>query len=272
MVIGPLVIALPRLFFLLGLVAAMIATRVVERRLVGPSAEKLLWLALLIGLLVARLGFVLTHLDVFARQPLHALYLWQGGFMPLLGVLASCVTVALLWWRSRQYTGRQLLAPLVAALLVWGGLSWVTQALRQATSQPLPAVTLQQLDGQPLALASLAGQPVVLNIWATWCPPCRREMPMLAQAQRQYPGVHFVFVNQGEGRATISNYLTAEQLQLDNVLLDTGAHVSRQFGVRGLPTTLFFNARGELVTSHLGMLTQAILGDYLGTLTTAAAH
>src|SRR5699024_1804465 len=174
----------------------VLAARVVERRVAGVNAEKPLWLALLAGLLSARFAFVLTHLDVFVNKPLHALYVWQSGYMPLAGVFATCIVLALVWWRSHKYAGRQFFVPVVAALLVWGGLSWISQELEQATSQPLPELTLQRLDGEPVALASLRGKPVVLNIWATWCAPCRREMPMLATAQERLPGVRFLFVNQ----------------------------------------------------------------------------
>lgn len=262
MVIGPLVISLPRLFFALGIAAAMLAAGMLERRR-GSRVEKPLWLSLLAGLLVARVGYVLTHLTAFGAQPWQALYLWQGGYLPWLGVAAAFVVLLLVGLRSKRYLLQPLLVPLVAALVVWGGLSWVNQALERATTRPLPALTLQRLDGGSVTLRSFRGKPVVLNLWATWCPPCRREMPVLAAAQQGHPDVRFLFVNQGEGQQAIHNYLAAEQLQLYNVLLDTSRGVARYFGLRGLPNTLFFNADGQLVDSHLGMLTRATLSDYL---------
>src|SRR3546814_14561413 len=68
--------------------------------------------------------------------------------------------------------------------------------------------------------ALFRSRPMVLNLWATWCPPCRREMPVLEQAQGRYPGVVFVLVNQGEDRGTIHRYLDRAGLDLDHVLLD----------------------------------------------------
>src|SRR5690606_42067945 len=82
MALGPFVIALPRLFLLLGLAAAWFVAYGVERRS-GGSLEKPLWWSLVVGLPAARLGFVLTHLSDYRAQPWEALYFWQGGFMPL---------------------------------------------------------------------------------------------------------------------------------------------------------------------------------------------
>lgn len=264
MALGPFVIALPRLFLLLGLAAAWFVAYGVERRS-GGSLEKPLWWSLVVGLLVARLGFVLTHLSDYRAQPWEALYFWQGGFMPLLGAMAAILTAGLFVLRGR-YRPQRLFPPLLAGLFVWGGLSYVSDALTKATDKPLPDLLVEDLSGQPVNLADFQGKPVVVNLWATWCPPCRREMPVLEAAQQAEPGVEFVFLNQAEAPATIRQYLASEQLQLRNVLLDLGSRMSRDFNAPGLPTTLFFNADGRLVDSHLGEVSRAGLSNYLSKL------
>lgn len=100
---------------------------------------------------------------------------------------------------------------------------------------------------------------MVVNLWATWCPPCRREMPMLAAAQQEYDEVTFVFVNQGEGRGEIKGYLDQNGLALDNVLLDTRGALGQTVGSMALPTTLFYDANGRLADTHLGELSRATL-------------
>src|SRR3546814_16366109 len=88
-------------------------------------------------------------------------------------------------------------------------------------------------------------------------------MPVLEQAQGRYPGVAFVLVNQGEDRGTIHRYLDRAGLDLDHVLLDPHSQAMLETNTRGLPTTLFFNAEGRLVDTHMGELTRASPADPL---------
>ncbi|HAQ27862.1 MAG TPA: peroxiredoxin, partial [Pseudomonas sp.] len=118
-----------------------------------------------------------------------------------------------------------------------------------------------------VALQDFVGKPLVVNLWATWCPPCRREMPVLAEAQRTESDVTFLFVNQGEGERVIADFLDTEGLGLENVLLDTGGRLGQHVGSTALPTTLFYDAEGRQVGSHLGELSRASLARALERLT-----
>ena len=120
------------------------------------------------------------------------------------------------------------------------------------------------LDARPVDLGSYRGRPVVLNLWATWCPPCRREMPAFEQAQAAFPKVAFVMVNQGESAQHARAFLEREGLTLTDVLLDPSSRTMQEMGTRGLPTTLFFDTQGQLVASHVGELTIASLKDAIG--------
>lgn len=263
MAVGPLIISPSQLFLLLGLAATALTAYGSERR-TRTRVRKPLWISLLIGLLAARLGYVLTHLAAFEAQPWQALYLWQGGYSPLFGVLGAGTVLALASAPGSGYPPRQLFAPLVVGLTVWGGLGWLNSALTQGTEYPLPELTVKHLGGESVSLASFRGQPVVLNLWASWCPPCRWEMPALKAAQQTRPDVQFLFVNQGEGAPTVRQYLQIEQLEaLQNVLLDPAGQVGRHFHTRALPTTLFFNAAGQLVDTHFGALPRAHLDEHL---------
>ena len=88
-------------------------------------------------------------------------------------------------------------------------------------------------------------------------------MPVLANAQARRGDVTFAFVNQGESAAVINDYLRGGDLQLRNVLLDLFSSVSQEAGSRGLPTTLFFDADGRLVDTHMGELSEASLAQKL---------
>lgn len=259
--IGPFVFPVGAVILLVSVAVAFFWMRRESRR-AGRDLERPFWITLLIGVIAARAGYVLTHLPYFSEAPLEALYFWQDGYVVWLGVLPALL-VAHSYAERRGFPRRHLLMPLFVGLAVWTMSTWTIDSLRQATVQALPPITLHQLNDEPVDMASFKGQPAVVNLWATWCPPCRREMPVLAEAQARHADVHVVFANQGEGQGTIEQYLNAESLELRNVLLDTGGRLSQHFVARGMPTTLFFDASGRLVDTHMGELSGARLADYI---------
>jgi thiol-disulfide isomerase/thioredoxin len=119
------------------------------------------------------------------------------------------------------------------------------------------------MEGRSVSLADFTGKPRVVNLWATWCPPCRREMPALQQAQAANPDVNIVFVNQGEESQTIAAFLDRQGLALRNVLVDRQNSVGAALGHGALPTTLFFDTNGRLADTRIGELSQATLTQRL---------
>jgi thiol-disulfide isomerase/thioredoxin len=222
---------------------------------------------LLAGVLVARFTFVAFWFDAYRSVPWSMLDIRDGGFMIWPGIAAALLVA--LWRGWRQPTLRKpLLLGLAAGVLVWGALFG---ALRMTDQPALPALSLTTLAGDPVRLAALAdGKPMVVNLWASWCPPCRREMPVLAAAQQRESGVTFVFVNQGEDGATAQHFLSEGRFGLANVLLDPAAALGREVGSGALPTTLFYDASGRLVATHLGELSAASLASKLSPLRASA--
>jgi thiol-disulfide isomerase/thioredoxin len=117
-----------------------------------------------------------------------------------------------------------------------------------------------------VSLAQFKGQPTVVNLWATWCPPCVREMPVLQQAQIDNPDVNFVFVNQRESVDKVDAWLQARRLTMRNMLLDKDGQAAAAFKQRALPMTLFFNQKGRLVSARIGELSSATLTERLAAL------
>jgi thiol-disulfide isomerase/thioredoxin len=113
---------------------------------------------------------------------------------------------------------------------------------------------------------------MVINLWATWCPPCRAEMPMLVQASHAMPGVRFVFVDQGEPAATVQAFLERETLSPQHMLLDADNVLSRDYRVLGYPTTLFVDADGRLRDTQVGPLSRATLENHLLRITSDSAQ
>lgn len=213
---------------------------------IRPVLSKVISAAIVAG----RLIFVLTHLDVYAAAPLRILDLSDGGFADVVALFAAFGTAAHCTARSAE-----LRKPLAIAL-AGGACAWALSTILfpyfSAVSIKLPEILVRNLDGGTVNLATFRGKPLVINLWASWCPPCRREMPLLADAQRKHSEVQFVFVNQGEDLTEIARFLHAQQIPLQNVCADRLSQVGSATNAIGMPTTLFFNLQGERVARHVG--------------------
>lgn len=124
-----------------------------------------------------------------------------------------------------------------------------------------PDFSLETLDGDTFTLSHMRGQPVVLNFWATWCPPCRVEIPHFEQASKAYNGqVAIIGVDDGEP-ADLVRPFTKEVGLSYAVPLDVDSVVSRRYRVNSLPTTFFIDAEGVIQNVHIGIINQAVLNE-----------
>ena len=114
--------------------------------------------------------------------------------------------------------------------------------------QAVPAVTFTDADGAEMTLTAFEGQFVVLNFWATWCAPCRVEMPSLNSLQQQLGGEGFAVVTIASGRnpvPAINRFFDEEGITDLPVYLDPRQTMSRQMGVLGLPITVLLDPAGR---------------------------
>jgi peroxiredoxin len=133
--------------------------------------------------------------------------------------------------------------------------SLVQAASLRAVDEPQPAADFQlsDLDGQLLRLQDQRGKVVLLNFWATWCPPCLQEMPLmdqLYQALQQRPFVLWAVAMQ-EDRAKVAPFMDKHQFQF-TALLDHDGAVSSRYKLRGLPTTYLIDCRSNMVGWSVG--------------------
>ena len=262
--LGPFAVPLDRV---LVMVAALVAAAI--GHLVGRSRQTgivdTLTEMLIAGVIAARVAFVAIWFDTYRGAPWSMLDIRDGGFTPWAGVGAASLLAVWRSWR-RPALRKPLAAGLLAGTLAWSAM-WGALHIMFEETAGLPQAALTTLAGEKVSLASVAdGKPLVVNLWASWCPPCRREMPLLAAEQDRATDLSFVFVNQGEDRAAAERYLATVQLDLANVMLDPGGAFGREVRSAALPTTLFYAADGRLVDTHLGELSTASLASKLAVL------
>lgn len=259
--VGPLSLSIEHVLLILAFVVALIVGAIAGRKqktsISGSLAD-----IFLVTLVSARIGFVVRYFEHYENDWLGMIDIRDGGFDMVTGLVVALVFSAWLIWR-RTSIRRALSTAVVAGLVTWGFTSGAIALINQQTSG-LPDVALTDMQERPVTLEKIAeGQPMVVNLWATWCPPCIREMPVLERAQQRYPQIRFVFANQGEHPETINRFVDEQALELANSLSDRAGELGRVVGSHGLPTTLFYNADGELVDSHMGELSQASLARNL---------
>jgi peroxiredoxin len=129
------------------------------------------------------------------------------------------------------------------------------QTLKPWGGKATPALELADPEGRKYRLADFRGQVVLVNFWATWCEPCRDEMPSMQRLKRRFDGKPFavVAVNVGESEARIGEFL--QKLPLDFVILrDHSSAAMKAWGARGLPASFIVGRDGRVRYSHIGEL------------------
>jgi peroxiredoxin len=172
--------------------------------------------------------------------------------------------------------GLGLVVGLVAGLIVFVGLPrWPaapaanggtvsTPAPAPVVGAPAPDFTLEDTQGNAVTLSALKGEVVLVNFWATWCGPCRLEMPDI---QRKYDaikdqGFTVLAVNLDESLEAASGFAAELGLTFP-VLLDPGGEVNDLYRVRGWPTTYIINRDGLIERQHVGIMSAGQLDEYL---------
>ena len=160
---------------------------------------------------------------------------------------------------TRSVTFLLLLLGLMAASAV----AAETEAL--PSSAPAFAATFKTLEGKPITLAEWKGKIVVLNFWATWCPPCRTEIPLLDAAQKKYAsrGVVFVGAAVEDSVDSVRDFAKASGVSYPLLMAgsDDGIALLQVLGnkIAGMPFTMVIDRQGNVVAVKLGILTSTLL-------------
>jgi peroxiredoxin len=123
---------------------------------------------------------------------------------------------------------------------------------------PAPDFTLQTVDGTPLRLSDLKGKPIFMNFWATWCVPCREEMPAMQELYEQYRdrGLVILAVNMEEDQARVRRWIDQGGFTYTFVLDSEGQQLKR-YNVNAAPTSYFIDRDGVIRDLKLGAISRA---------------
>ena len=125
-----------------------------------------------------------------------------------------------------------------------------------------PDFSVYNEEDELVHLSDYFGAPIVLNFWATWCGPCRNEMPYLEQAFQDYgEEIQFMLVDITDGRDTkeiVQSFLTDNAFSFP-VFYDTELDAARTYGVYSIPMTVFIQSDGAIKSTHIGSMTEEIL-------------
>jgi thiol-disulfide isomerase/thioredoxin len=118
---------------------------------------------------------------------------------------------------------------------------------------PAPDFTAARLDGIPVRLSALRGKVVFLNFWATWCPPCREEIPSMEALYQRFrgKGLEFLAVDIQEDKDEVAAFMKEHGLNFP-VALDSTGRISNEYGIRGIPTTFIIDREGNVIASVVG--------------------
>ncbi len=168
---------------------------------------------------------------------------------------------------SLRIPGKAMLVPALLLVLVAGGFS-AGCAPSQGTriGNTAPDFELPALEGENISLSSLRGSPVLLNFWATWCPPCREEMPYLQSIHQKWSGMglRILAIDVGESPSTVRKFIE-ERAFTFTVLLDADQRVAlEKYNVRNIPTSYFIDKEGKMRGVKIGAFSgEAEIEEYL---------
>jgi cytochrome c biogenesis protein CcmG/thiol:disulfide interchange protein DsbE len=154
----------------------------------------------------------------------------------------------------------------IGAFIFLGGakrISTTFQAQPPQVGKKAADFKLNNLDGSAVSLSQYHGNPVILNFWATWCEPCKQEMPLLeSYYQKSLHNLVVLGINDEEPPDKVKAFVSEYRLTFP-ILLDTDGAIANLFFVHGYPTSLFIDADGVLRAQHIGTLSEDILQNYL---------
>ena len=257
-----------------AMIAGYIAAKILLRNKPSAAARagNLLVNAFLIYLCVWKISPAFFSLRTFIQQPLLILYAPGGAAGALIGFLSVCVYVGISYFKNRSITSdfvRSIGIAVAVSLCVFFAITLTISSQanprQKARSAAAPGFTLDTMGGVAIRLTDYRGSYVVINFWATWCPPCRAEIPELkalrddiVSGKNEVPMV-LLSINQTaseDGLASVERFIKKHSIEF-TVLLDGRNKITNLYGIRGIPTTFILDREGNILARRTGVISRA---------------
>ena len=273
--LGPLNIPIGLAALLLGWLVYRQAGRLIfrgkEERF--RNADGIIFTAFFIFLVAWKLSPIVFSLSTVLKNPAAVLYLPGGAAGTAIGAGAAVVYIAVSVFKKKEgragflkdlLSGTAVLVSLiavfaVAAVILTGRINSAGNTADAEKGGPAPEFSLESLSGERYSLAAYGGRTVVINFWASWCPPCRAEMPELKTFHEEANPEDTVFLSVNlysseQKPEDLPEFISRYELSFP-VLLDRNGHAAAAYGISSIPTTVVIDGEGNIAAVRKGAVT-----------------
>ena len=253
-----------------GILAFLVGRFVIKEKEKRKPIESTLLNGIWTYFLGVKLSLLFTHFESISIEPLLLLYGWGETANILFGIVVTVGYFAWFTLKKSTYKKQHALFTIVVSsiffVLFFGSQPFFKYKSNQVSLSIKTFKTLKDLDENPVQLAQ--NQITILNFWATWCTPCRAEMPEIEAFNKEFPHVNFVTVNniasEKKGLEGVKEFLATKEYSF-TVVADVGNVLTHQFKISSFPTTLVFDKEGHLIDKHVGVISKGVLESFLVT-------
>ncbi len=257
--IGPATLSVVSIILLLSALGSSLVVFVKFRK---TYSGKIFFDKLSTSVIIAFVGWKLFPLFTslrYIKSPLSLLYI-SGGIPGMVFGLSAAAVYLVAAFTYKNSLRKELLRILgmfsiifllsSMAMFVFYGIFWEKQ------TEKAPVFTAYDINGNKISLASYKGKTVILNFWATWCPPCKAEIPELIDFEKKLSGKNTVLIginaDSGENsKDTVKKYIREKGINYP-VIPDSGGRISNLYGIKTLPSTIVISEDGKIVLRHTG--------------------
>ncbi|MFY0675293.1 MAG: TlpA family protein disulfide reductase [Bacteroidia bacterium] len=262
---------IPTIVIRLGL--AFLLTLVVGRWLIKDNtqrkaAEGVLSNAVFVYLISLKLSLLLTHFESVQNEIMYLLYGWGSGLNQGFAILTTLGYFSWFLYKKSESLSSDLVF-LGGSSLTFSGVFFlssffISDLKSQKTIDISYLETMKEISGAPIIIEP--DKNIVLNFWATWCPPCRAEMPELNAFSESFPKANFVTINnilsEREGLGGVSAFLD-ENSYTFKVVADESNKLTNLFEVSSFPTSIVISPNGEILAKKVGVVSENWLEKWI---------